>query len=502
MSENEIQENHRKSSRITYARILKYTGLLGIVQILQVLISVIRNKCAAVLIGRYGMGITDILNRTTDMFSSLTNLGLPTSGVRAISEKNEDRSSLVSAISVIRAWCFFTGIFGMVICALLSEKVNVLFFGGELPRYFIATVSPAVFFSAVYGGEIAILKGTRNLGKLASVTVYGTFISLIATVILYLALGTNGIPWAILSSSLAILVTALTVTQKLFPWNAKIFSISNIKAGKYLLSLGISYVAAGLAGSGAEMLVRSYISQGSLADVGLYASGFAICVTYTRIVFVAMDAEYFPRLSSLSHNIKERNITVSVQIDICCSLMAPMIIALLFSLPLLIEILYNSDFSGAVGMCICASGYLFLKAIIAPIEYIPLASNDAFTYFVMELIYDVVFVLSIIIGYGYFNIKGAGLALTASYLFDIILILIVYRIKYDFTIPAQTLRLISVHGCTVAFTVVVFLTGYGILQYILGAGAFVSSAVYALKELKITKHKIKDFLKYRFTKKQ
>ncbi|MEI3531952.1 MAG: hypothetical protein V8Q65_07025 [Bacteroidaceae bacterium] len=31
-------------------------------------------------IGRVGMGITDVLNRTTDMFSALTNLGIPLSG--------------------------------------------------------------------------------------------------------------------------------------------------------------------------------------------------------------------------------------------------------------------------------------------------------------------------------------------------------------------------------------------------------------------------------------
>ena len=40
-------------------------------------------------------------------------------------------------------------------------------------------------------------------------------------------------------------------------------------------------------------LVRSH--EG-LAAIGYYAAGFTLTVSYTRLVFVALDADYFPRL--------------------------------------------------------------------------------------------------------------------------------------------------------------------------------------------------------------
>ena len=80
------EHQKRNKNRSSYTSILKYTGLFGGVQGFNILISIIRNKCAAVLIGAAGIGLTDILNRTSDFIGSITNLGLSFSGVRQLSE--------------------------------------------------------------------------------------------------------------------------------------------------------------------------------------------------------------------------------------------------------------------------------------------------------------------------------------------------------------------------------------------------------------------------------
>ena len=43
-----------------YRYILKYTSLLGSVQVLNVLLNVLRNKAAAVFIGTLGMGLVAV----------------------------------------------------------------------------------------------------------------------------------------------------------------------------------------------------------------------------------------------------------------------------------------------------------------------------------------------------------------------------------------------------------------------------------------------------------
>ena len=60
----------------SYKHILKYTGLFGSVQVITLLISVVRNKFAALLIGTAGVGLADLFSRTSEMLSTATGCGL------------------------------------------------------------------------------------------------------------------------------------------------------------------------------------------------------------------------------------------------------------------------------------------------------------------------------------------------------------------------------------------------------------------------------------------
>lgn len=492
-----------KSSRSGkgYGHTLKYTGLFGGVQMLQVAISVARNKCAALLIGTVGMGLTDVLNRSTDMYSSLTNLGLPMSGVRKMSGEYEggDAARIAAAAATIRLWCLITGALGMLLCAVSSPWLARYAFGGRVSASDFVVVAPVVMMMAVYGGEAAILKGLRCLRLLATTSLAGAAASLVLTVVLYVAMGLRAVPWALLGGAALTMGAALTATRRACPWTPQTLSRSSLSAGRALLAIGISYVAAGFAGTGAEMLVRAYISHtaGGLAEVGIYAAAFVVCVTYTRLVFVAMDADYFPRLSAASTSGKGLAETVARQIDVCVMLMAPMLVAFLMLLPLAIRLLYAPSFAAATAMCIGAAGYLFIKAIVAPIEYIPLAAGDSLVYFCAELAYDVVFALAVILGYRHFGLWGAGWALTASYAFDLAFILLLFRRIYGYRIPLATLRIILIQGAATAVAVAVFASGYGLLQYAAGILLLAASAAYSVKKMNITWSKIKETLRRR-----
>ena len=494
--------NANTPGHISYNGILKYIGIFGSVQLLQILMSVVRNKCAALLVGRIGMGFSDILNRTTDMFSALSNLGISTSGVKEVAsgQASGNARQIETTISAVRIWSLATGLVGTLLCALLGETINTLFFNRNLPCGFIAAVSPVVGFMALYGGEAAVLKGTRNLKRLATATASGSALSLAATIAFYALLGINGIPLALLTGAAFLATAALIATRKVFPWKASVFTRSSIDAGRALLTIGISYTAAGLAGTGAEMLVRAFIARGSMADVGLYAAGFVICVTYARLVFVAMDADYFPRLAATGNNISERNITVSKQIDVCTMLMGPVLIGQLLLLPLIINILYTPEFKEATAMCITATGYLFVKAIIAPIEYIPLARGDSKTYFFMELAYDAIFTAAVAVGYRLYGVAGAGAALTFSYIADLAMVVSVYRYKYGLRINNSTATATAIQAVMVAVATAVFATGYETPQYAAGAIVLGFSAAFSLRKLKLTPNKIWHILKKRLQK--
>ncbi|MEI3531794.1 MAG: hypothetical protein V8Q65_06200, partial [Bacteroidaceae bacterium] len=56
------------------------------------------------------------------------------------------------------------------------------------------------------------------------------FVVPLTIVLLYISFGIDGIPWALLRGTFALLVSALHATTKLFPWNKNMFSASHLRA--------------------------------------------------------------------------------------------------------------------------------------------------------------------------------------------------------------------------------------------------------------------------------
>ena len=116
---------------MSYSKILKSTGLLGSVQLLSVLISVVRNKAAAVLIGTVGMGLSDLYARTIELLANSTNFGLAVSGVRRLSVLHEagDRRAVAHHVRLLRTWIFLAALLGALLTAVLAPLVS-LWMGG------------------------------------------------------------------------------------------------------------------------------------------------------------------------------------------------------------------------------------------------------------------------------------------------------------------------------------------------------------------------------------
>ena len=174
-----------KSER--YTHILKYTGLFGGVQGLSILVGIVRTKLVAVLLGTEGVGLASLFNSTIKLVSDSTNLGISISAVREISDAYEKNNAerLSHSIMLIRSWSMLTALFGMMVCLLASPLLNRwTFTWGDHTLHFVL-LSPVVAMLAVTAGETAVLKGTRQLRSLATISVYNVIVSLIATVPLY-----------------------------------------------------------------------------------------------------------------------------------------------------------------------------------------------------------------------------------------------------------------------------------------------------------------------------
>ena len=93
-----------------------------------------------------------------------------------------------------------------------------------------------------------------------------------------------------------------------------------------------------------------------------------------------------------------------------------------------------------VGMAQVAVFSMYIKAISLPVSYMTLAKGDSIGYMVLEGIYDVVLVLLIIYGYRHWSLLGTGVALSLSYLFDLLLVGAYAFFRFRYRVSVQVLH--------------------------------------------------------------
>lgn len=434
-----------------YRQIFKSTGLLGSVQALYIAISVVRNKVAALLIGAAGMGLADLYARALELVGNATNLGLSLSAVKQLSpilckSGFEDFSSQElytearKQVAAVRTWVLLTALLGMAVCAGMSPLLSVFLTESYSHTMAFALLAPAVGFSTLTGGEIAILKAAHRLSSLARVTAISAFLTLIYCTTLYSLLGTDGIVPMIILSGGTVFFLNLRESSRVFRYRLSRFDEKMRRAARPLLRLGIAYILAGLFSSGAEIIVRAAFmhTDGGIVTIGLYAAGLTLAVSYSRLIFVAVDADYFPRLTAALADRRDMCVTIDRQINTLVVLMAPALIVYALFLPLVVRLLYTQEFLSVVPLVLAAAPGIYLKAVYTPIAYLPLAKGDSLLFMFMELGYNVVFCLLVIGGWHWAGLVGTGVAISAANLCDYITVSTIYSRRYGYSMSHGT----------------------------------------------------------------
>ena len=473
MSENE---------KGAYGQVVKYTGIFGGVQGLNVIVSLVRNKLAAVLLGPAGMGLVSLFNATVAFISQATGFGISMSAVRHISELMEsgDEAQRAYYIKVVRAWSLLAALLGVLVCVAIGPFLSSNTFAwGNHTLHFIL-LAPAVGLIALTGGETAVLKGTRQLKSLVVVQTFTILATLLLTVPAYFFFGQAGIVPVIVLMALVTFLLTINYSYRLYPLQ---FTGSKgvLGEGMEMIRLGVAFTLAGIVGAGSEMLIRSWLNlQGDLDAVGLYNAGYMITVTYASMVFSAMEADYFPRLSAVNGDVATTNETVNKQMEVTMLIIAPMLVGMIVLLPIMTPLLLSEKFLPIVAMTQVAALAMFFKAITLPAAYITLARGYSLIYLAMETAYFVVFVLLVMFGYQHWGLLGTGIAITLANVFDFLMINSVARFCYHYKMSSAVMRYSAIQiliGLLAFFTTI---TVDGFVYWVFGIGLSLVSLMFSL----------------------
>ena len=475
-----------EEQRSSYRQILGTTSLFGGIQVFNILISIIRSKFVAILLGPFGMGISGLFLTWSDTIAGLTNFGLGTSGVKSVAaaDAEEDKRKLEMVVTVLKRLMWFTGLLGAIVMIILSPFLSQFVFGSKEYTFGFIFLSVSMLFRQLAAGENVIMQGKRQLKSLAKANLLGSVLSLIVTVSLYYLFGLDGIVPGLIAIAVIAFVSSYFYSRKIKINRLPLTLKETWNEGKGMITLGfmlsLSYLITILVSS----LVRVYISNtGGVEDVGLYHAGTTILIVYTGLIFTAMSIDYFPRLSRIANDNTAVKEMINQQAEIAILILAPILMIFFVFIQWVVQLLYSEQFLPINEMIVWGALGMYFKAASWAIAFLFLAKGASKLFLINEILSNAFILILSIIFYQWKELDGLGMSLLASYVIYLVQVFIICNRKYQFRFNSGFIKIfgIQIVLAILCFCTVEFLPT--ILAYISGSCLIVVSGIFSLIEL-------------------
>ena len=439
-------------------------GVLGGVQVITILCSVIRTKLVAVWIGPVGIGLFGLYNTAIDMINNISNLGIRSSSVRDISIEAEHGSvrRVAEIIAVVRRWTWTLGCVAAFFTLAASSWLSRLTFGDGNHAIGFMILSVAVMFNALVNCEQSILQGTQRLRRLAQVGVWGALTGLAVSIPLFYFLREQSIVPSIIAYSAAV---------AFFSWRFRNKEYKDVEVSITLRDTALK--GAGFVRLGFLMTLSSFLSllsfyvfitylnhRSGTEAVGYYQSGYTLINRYAALIFTAIGTEYYPRLARVCHSRLRTRLYVSQEINTALVVLVPIIAFFLTLRQIVVSILYSADFHVIIPFFSYASIGIVFQAISWCMAYVIIAKGRGKTYLVTESLSAVSGLALNIVFYEYAGLDGLGWAYAVWYVLYTIIVGVVYFCSFKDTLHRSTLQ-VSVYAVA-ATAVVVTVMHYGL----------------------------------------
>lgn len=416
-----------------YRIITKATALFGGVQVVVILCSVIRTKVIAILLGSVGIGIIGLYHNAIDTIAALTGLGLRSSSVREISDANsqENSNELSRIVTVVRRWSWFVGLLGALIVIALAPLLSQWTFGDDKHIWGFVLLSCTLLFNALTSGEQAVLQGTKQLKRLAHCSVFGSITSLALSLPLYYFWGVDSIvPSLIVYAAATLLITLFYKDRKIEKTTQSLKETA--AQGREMVTLGVFMTVSSFITTLFSYIFAAYLNHTSSESmVGYYHAGYTLINKYVGLIFAAMAMEYYPRLAGVANDNATLSHNVGRQVEIMQMMLAPIISIFIVMHPLMVQILYTTDFYIINNYLLLAIQGISFKAISWALGVVLLAKGSGKLFFITELMSDIITLALNVVGYHYWGLAGVGASYAVGFILYLVIIYVVCRKYYD-----------------------------------------------------------------------
>lgn len=429
-------EDEKKS----YQQVMKATSLFGGVQVLRILVTIIRSKVMAALLGPEGVGISNLLTRPLQLITTATQLGLDKSAVKEISSqyKHGEEAQAYRMIAILKRLVWITAIIGAVFTIVFSGVLSKFTFDSYEYTYTFMWLGLAVVFNQLAMSNLAVLQGLRKLAFLAKANIYGAIAGLLVTIPLYYYFKLDGILPAIVATSGFVFFFAYFFAKRTVKAHASVTNSVVLSEGKPMIKLGLALSFSSIIGLTVAYFILVFVrTKGGEIEAGFYGAGIVILNTYVGLIFNAMSTDYYPRLAAVCDDLKAVVKTVFEQAFIAILLITPIVIIFIAFAPLLITLLYSAEFEPSVSLVRWGIVGMLFKAVSWSIGYVIIAKGDSKLFTKTAIGFNSVLLLLNVIGYHYWGLEGIGVSLLVYFVIHYIGVCILTYYRYGFKMKTE-----------------------------------------------------------------
>lgn len=466
----------------SYNNIFKTTFLFSFVRIFQIIAGIIKNKVIAILLGAEGVGIIGILSNSVQLIQSGAGLGISQSAVRDISEANysKDHTRFSRIIFLTKRVILFTCLLGCIITVILSPLLSKWTFGDK--NYTLAYICMAfvVGLNILTEGQLAILKGMRQMHALAKASIIGSIVGLVSALPMYYYFGKEGIVPSLIITAISAVFFSNLFVRKIKYERMQLGLKDFKKEASPMVKMGLALMIVGFLGLLFDLVIISYVrSHGGIEVVGYYRAGTTIISSYFGIVLTSMTTDYYPRISSIFRDNGKLQDELNRQSEVGLVLIFPIAIIFVFLSPVFIQFLYSKDFIRTI----LYTDYAIIGTVIAlcsnNMGMILIAKQEAKIVTIYSIAHRILFLPIYLLLYNKFNLYGLGI----SYFVDAFVQFIIYYliIKHKYAIKLKKTLLMQFALVLFVIIVVLFIRSIEtlIIKYLIGGIFMLFSCVYS-----------------------
>lgn len=468
-------------------QILKSISIFGGLQVFLILINLVKGKAIALLIGVSGIGQFAILNNILNLMVQFAYLGLNFSAIRSISlsfDQNK-RQEIVRTYNVFKYWTLFCAIFGGLITFLGSYYISKISFNSGNHTTTIMILSIGVIFTILFNGNNTFLQGIRELKYMAKSSFLSAIFGALISIPLFYFYTDSGIVWSIIITAILSFVFSSYFVQKSKYESLKLSFKDVFKEGSEMVKLGLVLMISSFIGVLVINLINIYIvKEGSVRDLGLFSAGNSITNQYIGLIFTAMVADYFPKLSAISNDKEKVNELVNNQGEILLIIVCPILLILMTFSPIVVQVLLSKEFLSITTFIAIMSMAMLFKAASFPIGYISFAKGDKKVFFIFEgVINSILILLGHTLGYHFGGINGIAWGILILYIVYFVSVNVLVHYKYNFILQKKFISILLFSSTLLFAGFLNFILINNQIKYIVGSIIILISLYYSYRNM-------------------